>query len=227
MRPYLLEEVYEVLEALEPGAGDEGLQGELGDLLFVVLLIARIGEDAGRLTLANTVRGIVDKMEERHPHVFGDGADSDEPGGIAAWEARKQRAGRSRLAGVPRTLPALLRTHRQGEKAAAVGFDWPDAAGVLNKIQEELAELVEAMATGDQSAIAHEYGDLLMATATLGRHLDTPPEATLRTANDRFADRFGRLELLASEAGVALSTETDPAVLDGLWEQAKRSESSC
>ena len=227
MRPYLLEEVYELLDAMEHDAGEDGLEGELGDTIFVLLLITQIGADAGRLTLDSVAQRIISKMVKRHPHVFGDGADDANPGGIAAWEARKQTNGRSRLSGVPRSLPALLRAHRQGEKAASIGFDWTEAAQVMDKVSEEIGELQEAIKSGDQAAIEHELGDVLMSLASLGRHLDTPPEAALRRANDRFASRFATLERLAKEDGVALTGSTDAAVLDALWERAKQEETSC
>ena len=227
MRPYLLEEVYELLDAMEHDAGEDGLEGELGDALFVLLMIAQIGADAGRLTLDSVAARIVAKMVKRHPHVFGDGADDENPGGIAAWEARKESTGRSRLAGVPRSLPALLRAHRQGEKAASVGFDWSQPEQVMEKVSEEIAELQEAILSGDRLAIEHELGDVLMSLASLGRHLDTPPEAALRRANDRFASRFAALERLAQEEGVPLTGSTNADVLDALWERAKQEESSC
>lgn len=226
MRPYLLEEVYEVLDAIE--GHDRELEEELGDLLFVVLLLVRIGEDEGRLDLERVARGINHKMVSRHPHVFADDAGRararEEGTGVMAWENRKAReakAGRSRLDGVPRALPALLRAHRQGEKAAATGFDWREPAGVMAKVEEELAELREAMAGGIAAEIRHELGDLLMAVASLGRHLESPPEEALREANDRFALRFGRMEAMARAQGGALE-ELDDAGLDRLWEAAKR-----
>jgi MazG family protein len=227
MRPYLLEEVYELLDAMEHDAGEDGLEGELGDTLFVLLLLTRIAEDEGRLTLDSMCQRIVDKMITRHPHVFGDGDNSQNPGGIAAWEARKSKEGRSRLAGVPRSLPALLRAHRQGEKAAAVGFDWANADGVLAKVEEEIAELRHAINVGDRAEIEHEYGDVLLATASLGRHLNTPAEATLRNANDRFTARFERLEVLATEQGLPLNGSTSEDRLNTLWEQAKAEEKGC
>ena len=225
MRPYLLEEVYELLDAMEHDAGEDGLEGELGDALFVILLIAQIGADDERLTLDSVAQRIIAKMVKRHPHVFGDGADDENPGGIAAWEARKQSEGRSRLAGVPRSLPALLRAHRQGEKAASVGFDWTEAAHVMDKVSEEMEELREAIESKDQGAIEHELGEVLMSLASLGRHLETPPEAALRRANDRFASRFATLERLAQEDGVQLSGSSDAEVLNALWERAKEEES--
>ena len=227
MRPYLLEEVYELLDAMEQDRGEDGLEGELGDTLFVILLIVQIASEANSLTIDSVAQRIIDKMVTRHPHVFSEDDTSDDPGGIAAWEARKQRKGRSRLAGVPKSLPALLRAHRQGEKAAAIGFDWHNTDGVFEKIDEEIGELKEAMRSGDVSAIEHEMGDVLLSLASLARHLDTPPEAALRKANDRFAHRFARLEELAEEEGISLSGSTEDAILDALWERAKAEESGC
>ena len=227
MRPYLLEEVYELLDAMEHDAGEDGLEGELGDALFVLLLLIQIAADEGRLTLDTVCERIANKMITRHPHVFGDESDSDDPGGIAAWESRKNKAGRDRLAGVPKALPSLLRAHRQGEKVAAVGFDWKDADGVLEKLEEEIAELRQALRTQDAHSIEHEYGDVLMAASNIGRHINSPPEAALRRANDRFANRFGRLESLAEAQGIALDGSTDEAQLNALWEQVKAEEKSC
>ncbi len=247
MRPYLLEEVYELLEAMDR-VGAEGeaaapaLREELGDLLFVVLLLARVGEDAGWFSAEDAAEGIAAKMVLRHPHVFGGEAEAGlSPGSIAAWESRKARLGpdgqpRSRLAGVPATLPGLLRSHRQGEKAAAVGFDWPDHAAVLAKVYEELGELEQAIAehsprrgpavaeTGMPSAhpqVEHELGDVLMALASLGRHLGAPPEAALRRANDRFQARFEGMERLARAQGLSLD-QLDDEGLDRLWVQSKQ-----
>lgn len=227
MRPYLLEEVYELLEAMEIDAGEDGLEGELGDVLFVVLLITQIGADAGRLTLDSVAQRIVEKMITRHPHVFHSGESEPDPGGIEAWESRKQRTGRSRLAGVPASLPGLLRAHRQGEKAAAAGFDWTQASEVLEKVEEEMAELRAAMDAGDRGEIEHELGDVLMSLASLGRHLEVPPEDALRGANNRFARRFARLEALAEEQGISLGGSVPATRLEALWECAKKEPGSC
>ena len=227
MRPYLLEEVYELLEAMENDGGEDGLEGELGDTLFVLLLLVEIATDAGRLTLESVCSRIIKKMITRHPHVFGDNNDSEEPGGIAAWEARKQTDGRSRLAGVPPTLPALLQAHRQSEKASAVGFDWPSSNLVFDKINEEIMELKEAISLEDPVQVEHEVGDLLLSVANLARHLNAPPEAALRQANKRFAQRFAAVERMAEEEGVNLSVSTDEHILDALWERAKLMERTC
>lgn len=270
MRPYLLEEVYEVLHAMDQRQTATGtatqqqasliLAEELGDLLFVLLMLVRISQDRGDFDLDLVADGICTKMVVRHPHVFrsvgatseagptdsdrgtdSDGGDSPDPASVAAWESRKARhktpdgRPRSRLAGVPDTLPGLLRAHRQGEKAATVGFDWPDYTGVVDKIHEELAELEEALAehppqpgdrvdaTGLPAAhqrVEHELGDLLMAVASLGRHVGAPPEDALRRANDRFRDRFQAVERMAQDAGQHLD-QLDEAALDALWERAK------
>ncbi len=227
MRPYLLEETHEVLEALDrvvrEDEGLEQLKEELGDLLFQVYFLAEIaGEQAGGFGIEQVVDGLVRKMIERHPHVF---APEQGIGGgsIAAWEAQKAKArpkGYSRVDGVPAGLPALLRAHRVGEKLAHVGFDWPDVEGVLAKVDEERGELAEAIATGDRAAIVHEYGDLLLACASVGRFLGVSGEDALREANQRFEGRFRVVETLAGEAGVALE-EAGPDRLDAWWRQAK------
>lgn len=236
MRPYLLEEAHEVLgalDALDVGGAMEDLRGELGDLLFQVYFLARLAEEQGAFDIEAVAEAVVTKMIERHPHVYGGaesegvGASPDLAGTIGAWEARKaaRRKGGSRVDGVPGSLPALLRAHRVGEKVAHVGFDWPDLAGVLAKIDEERAELAEAVASGDPVAIRHEYGDLLLATASLGRFLGVAGEDALREANARFEGRFRGVEASASAAGIAL----EDAGLDRLeawWQAAKRDEAT-
>lgn len=226
MRPYLLEESYEVVDALDRFEEDPSkLREELGDLLFQVYFLARLAEEQGAFDLEATAEAIVTKMIERHPHVYGgadDGAGLGGAGTVGAWEARKaaRRKG-SRVDGVPAALPALLRAHRVGEKVAHVGFDWPDLAGVLAKVDEERAELQEAIASGDEAAIRHEYGDLLLACASLGRFLGVSGEDALRAANARFEGRFRKVEASAAAAGVRL----EDAGLDRLeawWQEAKK-----
>lgn len=221
MRPYLMEEAFEALDALDGGA-DPQIEEELGDLLFQVLFHARLGEERGAFDLDSVARGITTKMIERHPHVF---ADPSLPGGPGVWEARKaaRAAGRSRIEGVPRGLPALQRAHRVGEKVAHVGFDWPDIDGVWAKIAEEQAELHEAVASGDRAAIVHEYGDLLLSLASLGRFLGVSGEDALREANTRFERRFRRVESQAAQAGVPME-QVSPEQLDVWWTHAKTEE---
>lgn len=223
MRPYLLEETYEVLEALD--RGDDGrLREELGDLLFQIYFHARLAEERGAFDIAAVADGLVAKMVERHPHVYG-GQAGVEAGSVGAWEARKAQRGGSRVDGVPEELPALLRAHRVGEKLAHVGFDWPDLAGVLAKVDEERAELAEALAGGDAAAIRHEYGDLLLACANLGRFLGIAGEDALREANRRFETRFRGVEARAHAAGVALEA-AGLARLEAWWQEVKADQTA-
>lgn len=251
LRPYLVEEAFEVLDALDalpdgvagpldPAEADRRLREELGDLLLQIHLHAEIAAGRGAFGLDEVEEGIRRKMVERHPHVFpspsdGPGAapgplapgDPLAPSRDAGWEAAKARKNpeRSRVDGVPSQLPALLRAHRVGEKLAHVGFDWPDIAGVLAKVDEERAELAEALAEGDRAHIEAEYGDLLLACANLGRFLGISGEDALRAANRRFEGRFRRVEALARAAGVALE-EAGMDRLEGWWQEAKRCEDS-
>ena len=215
IRPHLLKEVYEQLEVL---AGDSERQlEELGEVLFIVLLLCQIGADEGRLDIETVAAQVNDKMIRRHPHVFGSPEERQRPeGAMARLSETSQRT--SRLDGIPRGLPALLETSRMGEKVSAVGFDWSGVDGVLDKVREELAELEEALQTGE--GIAEEYGDLLQSCAHVGRHIGAPPEAALRKANRRFSDRFRAMEGLAAAEGIELSTAS-AAALDALWERVK------
>ena len=224
MRPYLLEECHEVLEALDRG-DLVALQEELGDLLFQVYFLAHLAEEAGAFDVEDAARGVVEKMVVRHPHVWSvDGVAPIDAGSLAAWEARKAATRKgSRVDGVPAALPALLRAHRVAEKVSHVGFDWPDLAGVLAKVDEERAELAEAVASGNADAVRHEYGDLLLACANVGRFLGVAGEDALREANTRFERRFRGVESRAAAAGVTLEA-AGLARLEGWWAEEKRAE---
>ncbi|MEZ4472523.1 MAG: nucleoside triphosphate pyrophosphohydrolase [bacterium] len=222
LRAYLIEETYEVLEALDdddPVAHRE----ELGDLLFQVVFQARIREEEGHFDAAAVADGIREKLERRHPHVFGD-AQLDDPEAVArSWHAIKAREKprESALDGIPRGLPALLRAERLGARAARVGFDWPDVEGVLAKLEEEQRELAAARADGDAAAVHHEVGDLLLTVASLARHLGVDPEAALEAANHRFEQRFRGVESRLQAAGGRVQ-DADAATLDAAWEAVKR-----
>ncbi len=228
MRSYLLEETYEVLEAIDgtPEVGpDPELEGELGDLLFNVMMLMQIAEDAGKARRADVVARIVQKMIRRHPHVFPpEGGPSDVVAGpsLARWESvkAKERAGGSRLDGIPRGAPALVHAHRQGEKAAGIGFDWPDIGGVLGKLDEEVGELKEAIASEDQRAMEAELGDVLLSLASVGRHLQAPAEDALRGAVARFDRRFRAMEAAAEAQGRSLQG-LDADTLETMWQEAK------
>jgi tetrapyrrole methylase family protein/MazG family protein len=230
LAPYLVEETFEVvdaLEALDPDdpATDEALIEELGDLLYQIEFHATIAEQAGRFTIADVTAGIHDKLVRRHPHVFGDVAADDAGTVLANWEEikREEKGRTSVFDGVPRSLPALAYAQHLARKAAKVGFDWPDIGGPLAKVDEELAELREAIATGDGDRIADELGDLVVATVNVARHAHVDAELAARAAAAKFRRRFEAVEALAAAGGVALRT-ADLATLDALWDAVKAAE---
>ena len=216
--PYTIEEAYEVADAV--AARDlAGLCEELGDLLLQVVFHARMAEEAGAFDLADVARGIADKMERRHPHIFGDARTRSLAQVADAWEAIKaaEKPRASSMDGIARALPALLRADKIGRRAARAGFDWADAAGARTKLAEELDEL--AAAKGN-AARADEMGDVLLAAANLARHMGVDPEAALRDANDKFERRFRAMELAGGSAFSALDADAK----DALWRDVKQQE---
>ena len=226
--PYTIEEAYEVADAIEREAWDE-LKGELGDLLFQYVFHAQMAEEAGLFSLDDVADTMSDKMVTRHPHVFGaESRNKSAEQQTRDWEAIKaaERAGKAEkgtLDGVALGLPSLLRAHKLQKRAARVGFDWPSAREVLDKILEESQELVEAQAEADQEHILEEYGDLMFVMANLGRHLGVEPEAALRAANAKFERRFGRVEALLAARGKR-PEDSDLSEMDALWTTAKEEE---
>jgi ATP diphosphatase len=238
--PYTIEEAYEVAEAIARDDLD-GLRDELGDLLLQVVFHARMAEEARAFDFEAVAGAIADKMVRRHPHVFGTDEVRDAEVQRVAWEAHKaaERAAKaeaqgaashSALDGVALALPALLRALKLQRRAARVGFDWPAAAPILDKIEEEIRELrVEMTATdggGPQAGrLEDELGDLLFAVVNLARRLELDPEAALRGANAKFERRFHRIEALLAERGKTLA-QSSLAEMDALWDRAKREERS-
>ena len=226
IKPYLIEEAYEVLEAID--SGDDGeLCGELGDLLLQVVFHAEMASETDRFAIADVINAICEKMVRRHPHVFGDTEVSGAEEVLQNWskikaEERRHSEDRSALAGVPKAMPALLRAHRIGEKAGHAGFDWPDVKGVIAKVHEELAEVEEAIAANETERIEAEIGDLLLATTSLARHLRIRSEDALGQATDRFSDRYRQMEVFLRAEGKDMSDLSD-AEKDQLWERAKTS----
>jgi MazG family protein len=222
LTPYLLEETYEVMEAVDSG-DDARLREELADLLFLVLFMVAVAEEEGRFHLAGLVRSADHKLRDRHPHVF------RRPERLSAEQARRQweelkrarRPGtRTRLVAGAASLPALLHAFRIQQKAASYGFDWEGPEPVLHKVEEELGELREAMAARQRSAVGQELGDLLFAVVNLARHLKQDPERSLRAAVSRFCRRFETMERLLQADGGDLET-ADLETMDGYWERAK------
>ncbi len=223
MRPYLLEETYEVLDALD--RGDSALlQKELGDLVFVATLIARIAEDEQKFTMASVLASVNEKMIRRHPHVFGGDEPAAGSGTPERWEARKAQEStndRSVLDGVPEALPALLRAHRVTEKASRVGFDWPNGHAVRTKLDEELRELDDALRDGEPEAVAEEFGDVLFTLVNLGRFLPATAEDALRQATTKFEKRFRAVEDRLREQGLSVH-DVHVDTLEALWNEVKR-----
>jgi MazG family protein len=226
--PYTVEEAYEVADAVERGDLVE-LKDELGDLLLQVVFHARMAEEAGDFAFDDVVRAINDKMIRRHPHVFGEHSYASLADQKAGWEELKaaERAQKPRqgglLADVPAGLPALTRAVKLSKRAAGVGFVWPSANEVIDKLHEEVAELEAEIAAGDLDKARHEIGDVLFVMANLARALDVDPEDALRFTNAKFVRRFSYIE---SELKVRGRTpeQSDLAEMDALWDEAKRAE---
>jgi nucleoside triphosphate diphosphatase len=222
--PFTIEEAYEVADAI--GRGDlDRLRDELGDLLFQVVFHARMAEEAGRFDFAAVARGIRDKLIRRHPHIFVERKAVDVAQLHVSWETQKARERAAAgvhgvLSDVPRALPALARAAKLGRRARRVGFDWPGAAGVRAKIDEELAEIDAALAARDREQVADEIGDLLFTVANWARHLEVDAEDALRRAALKFERRFECMEQAAQRRGRALN-ELDAAQWDQLWREAK------
>lgn len=225
--PYTLEEAYEVADAIQSGDWSE-LRAELGDLLFQVVFHAQIAQERGLFDFTQIADTISDKMIARHPHVFGpDRTQKTAARQTEDWEATKaaERAlgGAGVLDGVARALPALVRARKLQDRAARVGFDWPDPQQVLDKIVEEAAELTEARTNLSTAAITDEMGDLLFAMANLARHLGVDPEAALRGTNDKFTRRFTYIEQSLAAEGLT-PADADLSDLEALWTEAKLRE---
>jgi len=228
LKPYIVEETYEVLEAIE-GSDLRAVEEELGDLLFQVVFHAQIAHERGEFTMADVLTRLCDKMVSRHPHVFGDASVTTAGDALAQWEAIKQRqaeeAGRRRsvIDGVPRALPSLLRAQRMQSKASRVRFDWPDAAAAWAKVNEEVDEAARALRDGDQRLIQEELGDVLFSVVNVARLSGIDAEEALAGAIEKFRRRFTDMEadLIAQGTSVGHAKQED---LDRSWEAAKAHE---
>lgn len=223
--PYTLEEAYEVADAI--ARNDlAALRGELGDLLFQVVFHARIAEEQGVFDFADVAASIVEKLTRRHPHVFADVTYANSAEQTSAWERFKADergavGARGTLDGIARALPALVRAHKLGKRAASVNFDWPNTSGVREKVREELAELDEAVAGAEGEArMSEELGDLLFVIANWARHLGLDAEAALRSANTKFERRFAFIEAAAHRNGLTLPG-LSAEQWDAFWREAK------
>ncbi len=230
IKTYLLEEAYEVMDAIDRQDW-EGLKEELGDLLLQPVFFAEMAREQGLFTIADSLDAINGKLIRRHPHVFGNAEAETADDVKVRWdEIKKQEraekghaAAVSVLEGVPRNLPALVEAEKISSKVAQVGFEWPSIEGVIDKLQEEAAELVEARANASHKEIEHEIGDLLFTVTNLARFLKIDPEQALRKTNARFRQRFGYVEAEIAAAGEPLG-ETPLERMEELWQRAKREE---
>lgn len=237
LRTYLIEEAYEVLDALESGE-DLKFAEEMGDLLLQIVFHSQIAAEEGRFTISDVIREVHEKMVRRHPHVFGTKRAKDAAEVLKNWEQikMKERLAKSAppesaaetkptslLDGVARGLPATLEGLQLTRKAARVGFDWEDAEGILSKMREENAEVQQALKNSDSGTVEEELGDLLFAAVNLARFLHVDPEIALKRANAKFAQRFRVMERLAAESGRSLA-DVPRAEMEALWDRAKQSE---
>ncbi len=225
LKPFLLEECYETLEAIDSGQPEKVCE-ELGDLLLQIVFQTRIHEERSDFSMVDVITGIADKLERRHPHVFGD-SECHTPAAVSEqWEAIKKREKGSQhktetaLGSIPPGLPALMHARKLTERASRAGFDWPEVEGALAKVREEMAELEQALKGADQQAIENELGDLLFASANLGRYLKIDAEEALRKTVGRFIFRFSHVESSLEKCGRSLQ-EASLAELENLWQEAK------
>jgi tetrapyrrole methylase family protein/MazG family protein/ATP diphosphatase len=227
LKPFLIEETHEVLEAIEQGSPAEHCE-ELGDLLMQIVFQAALRQGEGAFDIDDVIAGITDKLVRRHPHVFAGASADTSDQVLAQWQEikaqEKRDAGRAPerlLAGVPRSLPALSRAQALADRAARVGFDAPGAGPYWDKLREEAGELEQAASQGDQAGVEDEVGDLLFTIVNLARKLGCDAETALRRANQRFSERFALIEDRLRERG-ATPKDASLEELDALWEQAKR-----
>jgi MazG family protein len=226
LKPYVIEEAYEVVDAIDQN-DRRALAEELGDLLLQAVFIAEITREEGGHDIYDSVTAIHDKLVRRHPHVFGDVEANDAEAVLTNWEKLKQderkAENKSVLSGVPQSMPALLKASRLTEKAARVGFDWRRTEDVFDKIDEELSELREAVANGDNAHIHEEIGDLLFTVANIARKVNVNPEEALQSTNRKFMRRFESMEKNVRERGQNLD-QLELEEMDRLWDEAKAAE---
>ena len=222
LKPFIVEEAYEVLEAIDQ-KDTEAVKEELGDLLFQIVFQCQIAREKGEFGMADVIDKICRKMISRHPHVFGDADYKTSAEVLVHWEAQKKREGKQReslLEGVPGTMPSLLRAHRLQDRASRVGFDWDKIEDVLKKLDEEINEFKEALERKDEGEIEEELGDLLFMLVNISRFIGVNPEDALRKTISKFISRFRYIEMAAADSGKKLSDMTLPE-MDALWDEAK------
>ncbi len=222
--PYIIEEAFETVQAIELKDKDEIIE-ELGDLFFQVIFASQIASEDGEFDINEVIDRLHNKLVRRHPHVFGDKKAKDAEEAIKTWHKQKlkEKSRKRRLLEIPKTMPSLLRAHRVGEKASQVGFDWKNPEEVLPKVKEELSELEVEIQNNNKPGIEKEWGDLLFSLVNLGRHLKLDAEKTTHRAIDGFIQRFSKVENKAEELGKQLS-DLSLQEMDELWDEVKAEE---
>ncbi len=222
LKSYIIEEAYEVTDAIDSGEQEELIE-ELGDLLYQIVFASQICKEDGLFSIDGVIEALYNKLIRRHPHVFGDEKAKDAGEALIRWHGQKlKEKSRTRgLLGVPRSMPSLLRAQRVGEKASHVGFDWSSLTDVIDKVKEELDELQIEIESGEKDLIEKEWGDLVFSLVNLARHLKIDAEGTLHKATDVFIGRFNRIEEKTKERDKTLS-ELTLKEMDELWEEVKK-----
>ncbi len=226
--PYVIEEAYEVVSAIDAGTPEE-LKEELGDLLFQIIFLCRLAKEDGHFDISDVISGSIEKMVRRHPHVFEDTVAETADEVVKNWvqikEEEKKNAGKKGgyLSDVPEHFPALLRAHKVSKKAARTGFEWKSVEGVLEKVSEELGEFKEALIDGNRAAVEEELGDLLFSIVNVGRFVKVDPEEALRKTTIKFIRRFHYIEKKLGETGCELR-EASIEEMESLWDEAKLEE---
>ncbi len=223
LRPFILEEAYELIDAID-SCQSEAIKEELGDLVLEVLFVSQICAEKGHFKISQVLELLEEKLVRRHPHVFGPRRARDSSEALARWEEIKdteKSKGESVLSNVPRALPALVRAFKLSAKAARTGFDWKSVDDVVDKLREELAELEMARITSNPDALAEEIGDLLFVVANLARHLGVDPELALNGTNQKFVDRFRHVEERLA-ADKRSPSESNLEEMEALWQEAKK-----
>lgn len=228
LKPYIIEEAYEVVDAIDRNDRD-ALREEVGDMLLEAVFVAQVAREEGSFDVFDSITAIHDKLVRRHPHVFGDAQSKDAEHALVNWEklksAERKADNKGVLSGVPQTLPALLKASRLTEKAGRVGFDWRKTDDVFDKMDEEIGELREAVASGDPHHIHEELGDLLFTIANVARKVGVNPEEALQSTNRKFQNRFASMEASVHKSGRNID-ELTLEEMDRLWDEAKAAERS-
>ncbi len=224
LRSFIIEEAYEVVQAIEEDDTEE-LKEELGDLLYQVIFASQLSNEEGKFCIEDVVDRLYYKLVRRHPHVFGEKRAKDAEEAVKRWhgEKMKEKTRRRNLLQIPRSMPALLRAQRVGEKASQVGFDWEGSVDVMEKVKEELEELENAIKSDQKDSIEKEWGDVIFSLVNLARHLKLDAESSAHRAIDGFVERFSRMEEMAKERGSDLS-KLSLKDMDELWEDVKKEE---